>query len=276
MNELINRPNVTNMVRNFEVCIAKINQAYMLLEEADALYKNTFGEKGYGIMPNNYQYTEKAIKAHANTGAWKQIYDLMNLSKILSLEESNRIRTAIEKNEIEPLTLENANAVLNTAVQNSTNYFIESMKETFDILTPGKSWRWKEILKTNEANAFAISEKVILSNMVEYFYLRGRSDLHHDKWNIDYRNMEKLMQVDKVFHVLDGKSFIESGYRSPLVDAITSLSTTETSGETDYFKFKCHKNERLHLVLKRMDLVQKINQSVGISTNLKGTINRYH
>ena len=105
---------------------------------------------------------------------------------------------------------------------------------------------------------FDIGEKVIITRIFFNDYSNILSE-HH-------RSM--LIQVDKIFHIIDGKTLdSELSYNSPLVDIIT----TKDSGETEYFKFKVFKNGNLHLWFKRMDIVKQLN-AVGAGNNfeLKG------
>ncbi len=44
--------------------------------------------------------------------------------------------------------------------------------------------------------------------------------------------------------------------------AIIEASRTGT-GETEYFKFKWHRNHNLHLEFKRLDLVEKLHAASG-------------
>ena len=88
------------------------------------------------------------------------------------------------------------------------------------------------------------------------------------KFRVNLHLEKKLVAMDKVFHALDSKG-VPDGYLSPLVDAI---NTSETgNGETDYYRFRCYKNQNLHLEFKRMDLVARLNQVAGGAT-LRGTI----
>jgi hypothetical protein len=52
------------------------------------------------------------------------------------------------------------------------------------------------------------------------------------------------------------------GHRGPLITAILE-SGKDGKGETDYFKFRCFKNNNLHIEFKRLDLVKKLN---GLAT----------
>jgi len=133
----------------------------------------------------------------------------------------------------------------------ATQFAAETVKEVFDILTPGRGGYSQ--LKTNKGKAKTqIGEKVILTGVVDY----------SPHWTrINYWQENKLIQVDRLFHLLDGAGILD-GYKSPLVDAISQLEIGKI-GETDYFKFKFFGNGNLHLWFKRPDLVKEINRIAG-------------
>lgn len=101
-------------------------------------------------------------------------------------------------------------------------------------------------LKTN--NRWKLGKKVIIGYMVETGYREG--------WRLKYHNEGKLIALDNVFHLLDGRGPLKT-HNGPLYDAIYA---SDGQGETDFFRFKCYRNNNLHLEFKRMDLVNKINK----------------
>lgn len=267
--EVIPEINTVSLVSDFELSMALLKEAYELIERADKIYQRSFGTL-HNIHPSNHAYLLEQITESANSYAWSQIYHMTHLEQIMSVEASKKVKDRIYSNDIEPLTQENLNAMLTTAVQNSTEFMRQAIKEIYDLLTPGKTNSYRQNLKTNRKNAAAIGKKVILLNMVEHHWM-NYIDNPYDYWNIDYEREIQLIQLDKIFHAIDGKSILNTdAYRSPLVDSIKKMPTSSCMGETEYFRFKCCINTNLHLEFKKPEIVKYINQSVGVSNILKG------
>jgi hypothetical protein len=84
--------------------------------------------------------------------------------------------------------------------------------------------------------------------------------IFQDRWEVNSYNEKYLIALDKVFHLLDGKSMLSaSSYRSPVVDAINTTPVNRYYVETEYFRCKMYKNGNLHIEFLRTDLVQKFN-----------------
>jgi hypothetical protein len=127
--------------------------------------------------------------------------------------------------------------------------FAEMIREAFDFLRPGANYY--DTYKTNKKNGrVSVGKKIILKGIIHEttYYV-----------NIYLRTRRHLIQVDKIFHLLDGKNFpFNNTYSSPLVDGLSARK-----GETDYFKWERYGNGNLHLTFKRDDLLKMFNQIAG-------------
>jgi hypothetical protein len=94
---------------------------------------------------------------------------------------------------------------------------------------------------------FRVGKRAIICYGVERAY-GGR-------FRVNYDRSDRLRAMDAAFHLLDGKGPMKEG-RGPLIEAINAGNVT---GETDYFRFKCFKNQNLHIEFKRLDLVKELN-----------------
>ena len=85
-------------------------------------------------------------------------------------------------------------------------------------------------------------------------------------WN-HYRNQRDALQdVERVFHVLEGKPLPPS--YAGIVGAIETSrrgqsGARQSESESDYFKARCFKNGNLHLWFKRDDLLDRVNKLLG-------------
>jgi hypothetical protein len=267
--QLTNKVTVAQMTVGYNSAMQKVEQGYKLLESAQQELENVFG-KDYGNFDtiDRYNIHRKAeenikyIKDKTKKGAWKHIIDILGIRKVLSIKKGEEFDKKFEEGKNLP---EITDAAIFDMMQLLTGqakeFATEAVKEVFDYLRPGASDHNK--LKTNKKYAkYELGKKVILSSVVEHGF--GSYPFRVAYY---YGRENRLIALDRVFSVLDGKSW-DNSYKSPLVDAI---NTSETgSGETEYFKFRACHNGNLHLEFKRMDLVQKMNQIAGNEPKLRG------
>jgi hypothetical protein len=182
----------------------------------------------------------------------------LDIDKILSIKRGDEIRKKLDDGELPEITIQNIYEVFETLMQNTNNFAEEAVHEVYDWLRPHEGYRGSEY-KTNQKYAmFELGKKVIIPYIVERGW--GGGGFH-----VNYYREKNLIALDKVFYLLDGKSMMTEGYRSPLVDKINE---GKGAGETDYFSFKCYGNNNLHLEFKRIDLVKEFNRVAG-GMNLK-------
>jgi NAD-dependent DNA ligase len=265
---IMQRKTVAEMVESYNSAIAKVANAYTLLETAQLELESVFG-KHYGDFStiDRDMYHSNSSKENIakmifkiKKSAWKRIIEQLGIKKVLSIKRAEEFDKKLDEGKDLPeITDTNILSMMESLVEQSKDYATEAVKEVFEFLRPGAHDYNK--LKTNAKYAkYELGKKVILSWCVEHAYSKP--------FRVHYGQTEnKLVALDRVFGVLDGKPWNDS-YKSPLVDAI---NTSETgSGETEYFKFRACHNGNLHLEFKRMDLVQKMNQIAGNEPKLRG------
>ena len=147
-----------------------------------------------------------------------------------------------------------------TLQQNVNVFADESLREVWNWLRPATDGYEMKKYKTNQKNAtYEIGNKVIKFNMVDAKFGGG--------YHVNYYHEKYLIALDKVFHMLDGKSIMGNSYRSPLVDAING--STGARIETSYFGVTMHKNRNAHIEFIRADLLSQFNARMG-GMNLRG------
>ena len=262
--DLIKRESLENMVAAYKTACRDIDQAFECLNDAKVRLESAYGTGGAISFDLVYQmrYNSRPdeLKNQVKKAAWQALLNRIEIKKIMSLEDINKIYKSFDDvksiPEIELPTLMDITLGL---LANAPQYAEKMAKEAYKILMPGTHER--NPYKTNQKNARRfLGKKVILTWLVEPSY--------GDQYHVHYgRAEDELMCVDKVFHTLDGKG-IPTGYRSPLVDAINTTPISKGYGETEYFRFWCYRNGNLHLEFKRHDLVRKLNQIAGDNTGL--------
>jgi len=258
---VIKRESLTEMVDSYNQACRNVDQAFELLEVAKIRLESSFGGYGFDcISLMRYHNKPDEIKSQLKKAAWETLLDRIEIKKVMSNKAIDELHKSFENiKDIPEITLTSLNEIIMGMLENAPEYAKGMYKEAYEILMPGNNQN--DEYKTNKKNARrSLGKKVIITWVVEISY-GGRYGI------MGSRSEERLLCVDKVFHILDGKG-IPKGYRSPLIDAIVQTETGRDYGETEYFKFRCCKNRNLHLEFKRMDLVEKLNRVAGNSTTL--------
>ena len=249
------RQTAAQMVATYEAALQKMEAAYQSLAEAQTMLENAFGTETSGLdtisryenwnheRPDEYL---KDIKRHVKRGAWRRIVEITEIHKLMSEKRSDQFNKALDDDALPELTIEAIYDQIQAFAQNADALRAESVKEVYDFLRPKSSY------VTN--SPFSVGKQVIITNIVEHTYGGGFHVTYYSKG-------QNLIQLDRLFHTLDGKG-APNGYVSELSDAINT-SGKDGYAETEYFKAKCYHNGNLHITFKRLDLVALLNQIAG-------------
>jgi hypothetical protein len=265
---LTQRKSISSLILAYHLALEKIDQGIDTLAEAERLMKEAYGQRYSDFSPIERFYNPENLKKEARAkyrkSAWRNILKLLELEKVMSSKRKADIDKRFEDDQLIP-ELEEATvySIVQSLLANSSEFVHEMIVEAYDTLMPASRLSGQKYV-TNQKNGMnELGKKVILSWMVERDYSGNF------RVRIGGYTEERLMVVDKTFHVLDGQPFASQiSYRGPLCDAINT-SGSSGKGETEYFKFECYQNGNLHLGFKRMDLVKRINQTANDGTKLK-------
>lgn len=251
--DIAKRETLTTMIGTYNKAVAEVQEAYATLEEAQKRLQEVFLEtNGYRFKTNDrdiYDVGKKAsdlVNAGIHRDAWRAIVERMELRRLLSIKRRDELDKQLRDGELPPLTEENVLSMFEMSAANLDTYLEEAVSEVFEFLRPHNSRH-----KTN--TEFALEKRVILTWMVEKGYSRGA-------FRVNYHRDKQLIAIDNVFSMLDGKGTSKT-YHGALYSAISDSS--DGTGSTDYFKFKCCLNGNLHLEFVRPDLVTKLNAIAG-------------
>jgi len=248
------RQTAAQMVATYEAACAKMEAAYNELAEAQTMLEVMFGENScvYTIernVPWNYKRPDeylKETKRRVRKAAWRRIVEITEIHKLMSEKRRDQFNKALDDDALPELTIEAIYDQIQAFSQNADALRAELVKEVYDFLRPKSSY------VTN--SPFSVGKQVIITNIVEHTY-GGQFRVTF------YSKGQNLIQLDRLFHTLDGKG-APSGYVSELSDAINT-SGKDGYAETEYFKAKCYHNGNLHITFKRLDLVALLNQIAG-------------
>ncbi len=265
--QMIKSVSIENMINQTEGAFEKIEQARMLLDEANellksanagdvmgAIYDRSGGWSALRLMNDDWS---KSIKREIAREAWKH---LMNESGMMSLMDAKRKEDWNElmfdrtgKKSIPELNYDNIISTFKNLHEQRDSIFEDGIEGCFKSL----SWDYK----TN--NPYRFGKKIIVSGFCELSYFGGFQAN-------SYRTGDKIRDLERVFHLMDGKPAPD--HRT---DVVTKMFDTELqakgvpsarqSGEFEdtYFKFKLFQNGNAHIWLKREDLVEKLNVTIA-------------
>lgn len=189
--------------------------------------------------------------AELKRATWRALLAASGIERVLSVSRMETLERFLEGDGSGDIPEPNEEAVLELLSGGTVKeIFAETVREAFDFLRPGA--KQSNTHKTNWKNGRVnVGKKVILRGIVR------ETPYHVD---IYPRYRRHLIQVDKIFHLLDNKPFpFNDTYSSPLVDGLAN----SRKGKTEYFKWERYGNGNLHLTFLRADLLQKFNQIAG-------------
>ena len=254
--DIARRETLAELVGAFRQSMEEIETAYRLLEGAQKRLQERFaaGTQYYFNVNDRNQYERtgegaiKAVRLTLKRDAWAALVERMELKRVLSLKRQAELEKQIrEGKDLPDITEEGILAMFEQQAANVETYLEEAVREVFDYLRPRRSG-----YKTN--SEFEIGKRVILTFAVERGFTRGA-------FRVCYRRGAEISALDRVFAMLDGRGSVLKSHNGPLYDAITD--SPDGTGETEYFKFKCFKNQNLHVEFKRPDLVARLNAVAG-------------
>lgn len=241
-----------------ESMVSSYNEGIRLLTKAYGLLKRSENQIGHSAdfphtLPEGHSRTVrpgdlKKIIAENKRNAWRRIIKRLNLQNLMSTKRFREVQEQIEAGDVPELTVENLHGLCEDLTSNMVGLLQESIIETFSWLRPGKT---RQMFKTNKIAK--VGPKVI-----QYFMVEFRLG---ELWHLF--DEQRLVSMDNVFHLLDGKGFVK--YPGDLVTRIqeTMRDTRSTSCETEYFHVSWYRKGTMHIVFKRDDLRVELNRIGG-------------
>jgi len=259
-NAVIPRTSVAALVAIFEAETKRITDALSTLAQSQVNLKSAFVAKYSEFDVSNLVRDRHVRLTDANgiiecfrKEAWKVLVDRLDIRRIMAPQRVEMLNKALEKGELGPITDENILRVLDGFSSNLSDFMEEAIVDVFKKLTPQRS---HYVTNSPAKNDYVIGRKVILSYSIGTCY-GGRRESH---WCVEWNGRKDVLRaLDNVMSLLDGKGVIKST-EGDLVSAINSTPTTQPGGETSYFRFKCFRNQNLHLEFKRLDLLAELNR----------------
>jgi hypothetical protein len=260
--ELIPRQSMVGLVQAHDRAKKLAAEGLMKLCEASTVMHEAFGQKddvlggqiwGYDLRVDPISRSSSTVFTKSadaiKNNAWSYLLHKTGVDVFLSARRREEAERQIERNESPDFTLENVLSLVQGMAGNIDGYFQEAVKEVYDWLRPYRGWDDK--YKTNID--WEVGRKVIKEGIVEL-----------DQWahRISHYYSRKLQDLDRVFHLLDGKGAPK--YPGDLVTAIeTAMRDKNTTTETPYFKVTWYKKGTMHFEFLREDLLSRFNAVAG-------------
>jgi hypothetical protein len=254
------RDTVAEIVRYYERICRETRAAYKLLSRSEALLRDRIYKYGKLSRRNSYASFEddvlQAVLAELKCQTWKGIIDKLNVRGVMDSARRATLDKQLETGEGLPdITTDAVLGVIHSMIGQFGDFAEAAIKEAFELIrrrtdgykSTGQAWR--------------IEGKAVIGWMCEQGY-GGKP------FRLCYRSDDDARTIENAFMLLDGKGPCKS-HTATFAGVLNSSDTGE--GETEYFRFRAHKNGNLHMWFKRADLVERMNAAAGGAHVLRAT-----
>ncbi len=249
-NEIIQRDTVETICEKRDRAVELFSEAMEKIKEAKTILASV--DKYAGPDSNAYQrlsystdgFVDDARKS-IDRSFWNHLLKSSQLVTLMDAQAKEEFRKSMEK-DVPELNVDDVIGTITTFIGNSENIFKRGVVNAFREL----GFKYK----TNDA--FKIGPKIIMNSAVQFQTWGG--------WNFNYymKADERLRDIERVFCVFDRKPPFP--YDGGIAGVIrTAMQEKSQSGESEYFRFKMHKNGTLHIWFKNMKLVNKCNRIIA-------------
>lgn len=254
----IKHQSIWEIVNSYETAQKEIVAAYKILSQAETRLK-IFCNYPHVLPDRRSMYGDnhevKKILKEIKLEAWRGILKKTNAVEFMTPKRYDKFQNDLDKPDNLPeITFETVRDFVENVINAAPDMLIEFIKETFDWLQPG-GWALNNY-KTNHKSKYELKEKIIKPGIFELRWGGGSS--------LRYYYQNSISAMDNAFSLLDGKGTAKPRAENSALSNIEAACENKLREcETDYFKFKWYKNGNMHLLFKRMDLVNKMNQIAG-------------
>lgn len=190
------------------------------------------------------------MRQRVDRDMWRSVIDATRLGSLMDAQEHDKLRKSLDDNP-PPCTPDAITATLERFAAESDMIFRRGLVNAFSNLS--------REFKSNDG--FKLGDRTVYTNGVEVWF--------GGKWRVKYYATERLADVDRCMHILDGQPAPENHHTSGMVAAINAIEPGESEAVTPYWRVKCHKNGNLHLHALRRDLLDKANRLIAEHFGLK-------
>lgn len=241
---LVRRDSIEELIGHRNRAVELFGQARDLLSSATEAAGRASPSTTYSIspvprdMPNRDEW-----RATVDRAVWNHLIYSTGMEALMDHTARQQFRNQLEAEPPE-VTVDNCFATIHTLLGSADQIFRRGIAEVFSKLD--------RRFRTHDG--FKFGNKVILTNAVNNF----------GSWNHYRHTNELLRDVERTFHILDGKPVPE--YTGSFVAKVSGAMRWDDIAcvvEDDYFKARVFQNCNMHLWFKRADLVEKVNKMLA-------------
>ena len=173
---------------------------------------------------------------------WQAAFNLTNLSDFMDHQEMKNITNSFYDHTCPVFTEANVRDTFLAAYAKAGDLFERGLVKFFQMATNN--------YRTNDG--FKVGKKLILDYMCEADW--------NGKVKLNYAQEGKLNDLDRVVRKLNNDTFTAHALESEIKN---NLKNGVTSFEIEYFKIKCFKKGTMHVEIKNVSLISKINKIIS-------------
>lgn len=186
----------------------------------------------------------KTLRASVDCAAWQWLMHQSGLRSLMDHQAREKWDEAVSAGDVPELTAENVRATFRSLHAGRQEMFERGVLQCFKAL----SWDHK----TNLPQKFG--KRLVLTWIRTPVSGAGGS-----LGSVNYRNVDRLDDLSRVFHVLERKP--EPDHRNGWYGRLSAVRTLDDGpAEDDYLSVRCFRNGNAHVTLKRADLVEQMNK----------------
>jgi hypothetical protein len=255
--EMICSTSIERVVSGRDAALAQITALIHQLDEISALTNSIGGGTAkYWAMRQGHGYdswlTErvdtaiKAITHNIDRSIWRDLMLKSGMISLMDAQARDEWHKNLEEGELPEISEENILATFEHLHHSKGEVFERGVINVFK----GLSWDYK----TNSPCSFG--KKIIINNLVT-----------HNRWSFSLNwgwRRDQLADLERMLFLLDGKPIPDnrSDVATCLMEDIRDHPGVQ-SYEDDFFSIRYFQKGTAHLIFKRLDLVEKMNDIIA-------------
>lgn len=236
------RASIEDYERHVQQGIAKIEDAYRLLEQA----QEALGPIGCHVLPSHLTLQLpkiESVRREIWRKTWMHTFDATGLKQIMDAQACDEFDQTLERNPPE-YTADNVKATFLEMASQADTLFQRGIVNVFRRLSRN--------YKSHTNQPFVVPPKIIMSYSCRPDYGGGTAWCHGQA-------SDRINDIDRVIKTLDGQKHIPRSAES----AMNAAWRDSDEFEDAYYKARCFRNQNVHLTFKRADLLEQANQLIA-------------
>lgn len=246
-----NRETITAIVERYQAAMEAIEDLHTVHTEADKIFRSFDNTGWYMRLDNECDYEKSQKRLTRN--AWRQIIKKTGLLEAMTEKRKAEIERTVENDRMPEITVENCLDILKQLYDRTPDLLREFVADCYNMFIPTQY----SGLRTNSGGE--IGKRGIISYVFNCDYC----------FSLSYnRGYTRLKTLENTFSLLDGKGIVTNDKENLASKVRLAIKEGKKELETEYFRLKWYKNDRLHVEFKRLDLLRELNR-IGAGNRLK-------